>query len=61
MSPSKIPHLWRDIPYRTCAGCSHIEDCPYPKEFNDEKLTPIECPKPDEIKLTKRIDEIPKQ
>jgi hypothetical protein len=48
----------RDIPYRSCARCEFIEDCPYPKTFNDEKFTPIECPHHDSVKLTKRADEL---
>jgi hypothetical protein len=51
-----------DIPYRACANCTHIEHCPFPKYFEGEKITPLECPKSDKVKLTKRVDElIPKE
>jgi hypothetical protein len=51
--------MWRDIPYRTCRDCTHIEDCKNPS-VNQEghPVPPPECPKPEEIKLTQRKSEI---
>jgi hypothetical protein len=52
-----------DIPYRTCANCTHIEDCEHPivNELGSP-ITPNDCPKPDQIKLTSRVSElIPKE
>jgi hypothetical protein len=48
-----------EIPYRTCANCTHIEDCPEPLvELDGSNHTPIHCPKPDQIKLTKRTEDL---
>jgi len=44
-----------DIPYRNCAKCTHIEDCPEPVVLlNGSNDTPNFCPKKDEVIMTKR-------
>lgn len=47
----------REIPYRSCANCEFIEDCPAPTVDEIGKpIPPRECIKPDRIKLTKRSE-----
>ena len=44
-----------DIPFRECARCEYIEDCPHPT-VNDvgSPIPPRECSKSEDIKLTRR-------
>lgn len=48
-----------DIPYRTCCICTHIEDCPHPTVDDFGKpVPPNECYRRNEIKLTRRVDDM---
>jgi hypothetical protein len=53
----------KDLLFRQCSSCTHIEDCPEPLvEMDGSNHTPVYCPKPNQIKLTSRVSElIPKE
>jgi hypothetical protein len=47
----------RELPFRQCSSCTHIEDCPEPFVDQDGKPLPPEtkCPHPDNVSLNLRI------
>jgi hypothetical protein len=44
----------KEIPFRACSSCTHIEHCPEPIVNEDGKALPpfTKCPRPEKIKLT---------
>ena len=45
--------------YRNCLECEYIEDCPHPTVDQDgHAIPPTLCNRKEEIKLTKRVDDI---
>jgi len=57
--PNIISWVMIEIPYRECAKCGYIEECPSPfTEDDGSPHTPRECPKAGEIKLTPKVRDI---